>query len=75
MDLLKIFQRHSKAQTPETKTNSGGTGVVPAIGKQPGIPALPKTDAPSNLPKIKKPSLESAQASKKILNPNSEKPD
>lgn len=72
MDLLKIFQKHNKAE----KTNTSkleGTGFIPSFGKQPGIPAMPKVEIPQNLPRISGPSPEAAKASKEILNPDSKK--
>lgn len=74
MDFLKIFQKHKKEEhTVDTTKPLGGTGSIPKLGKQPGIPAMPKIEAPQNLPRIKAPSPQAKQASKNILNPNSEK--
>lgn len=74
-DLSKIFQKHTKDKTnDETDVKSlGGTGFIPALGNQPGIPELPPIEKPKNLPRIEPPSLEAAQAAKTILSPNSKK--
>ncbi len=67
MDFSKFFRADGMKEAKVEKIEWGGTGAMPAIGKEPAYPALPKIQMPSNISKITEPSAEALKAAKSVL--------